>query len=142
MQTTQSLAQQRGATVSVEAPEELSAWVDPQGLEQALENLVVNALRYGKDGGSVLIRALPPNSLQSSKVRIEVRDDGPGIAEEHLPRIFERFYRVDTGRSREQGGTGLGLAIVKRLVESMEGDVEVQSEVGAGTTFSISLQAA
>jgi two-component system phosphate regulon sensor histidine kinase PhoR len=70
-------------------------------------------------------------------VTLEVIDDGPGIDAEHLPRLFERFYRVDAGRSRERGGTGLGLAIVKHLVESMGGTVEVDSQVGRGTTFRV-----
>jgi two-component system phosphate regulon sensor histidine kinase PhoR len=74
------------------------------------------------------------------RVRIRVKDDGPGIAPHHLGRIFERFYRVDPGRSREQGGTGLGLSIVKHLATRMEGDVLVESKLGAGTTFTVQLK--
>jgi two-component system phosphate regulon sensor histidine kinase PhoR len=75
-------------------------------------------------------------------VCIRVEDDGPGIEEKHLPRLFERFYRVDTGRSREMGGTGLGLSIVKHLVEAMGGTVSVESRVGIGSTFSFTLKKA
>jgi two-component system phosphate regulon sensor histidine kinase PhoR len=73
---------------------------------------------------------------------LTVSDDGPGIAREHLPRLFERFYRVDSGRSRDQGGTGLGLAIVKHLVESMGGTIGVDSSIGHGTTFRVELRSA
>jgi two-component system phosphate regulon sensor histidine kinase PhoR len=80
--------------------------------------------------------------MEGGKVSVEVADDGPGIAPEHLPRLFERFYRVDVGRSRKQGGAGLGLAIVRHLVESMEGTVSVRSVPGEGTTFTFAFPAA
>jgi signal transduction histidine kinase len=76
---------------------------------------------------------------RGDRVVLQVKDDGPGIAPEHLPRLFERFYRVDAGRSRERGGTGLGLAIVKHLVEAMGGTITVASTPGAGTTFTVEL---
>ena len=79
---------------------------------------------------------------ENDKVRVSVADTGPGIAAEHLPRIFERFYRVDAGRSRELGGTGLGLSIVKHLVEAMAGSVSVESRVGSGSNFSFTLHSA
>ena len=103
-----------------------------------LGNLVDNALKYCAEGASVRIAAESAEGM----VSICVTDTGPGIAQEHLPRVFERFYRVDAGRSRELGGTGLGLSIVKHLVEAMGGAVTVESRLGAGTTFRFTLQAA
>jgi signal transduction histidine kinase len=111
---------------------------EPEGLERIVQNLVENALRYGRKGGSIRISAIH----RRSTIAIEVTDDGPGIAAEHLPRLFERFYRVDPSRSRERGGAGLGLAIVKHYAELMGGRVSVRSEVGHGASFSVELCAA
>jgi two-component system phosphate regulon sensor histidine kinase PhoR len=108
---------------------------DRRALDHVLGNLIDNALKYCPDRSSVSVSAAAENGC----VRISVADTGPGIAPEHLSRIFERFYRVDAGRSRELGGTGLGLSIVKHLVEAMDGSVTVESTVGAGTTFSFTL---
>ena len=107
-------------------------------VQQIVENLVSNAVRYGGAGGNVRASA---ESIRE-RVRIVVEDSGPGISPEHLPRIFERFYRVDAARSRAEGGTGLGLAIVKHLTESMGGSVSVESELGRGTRFVVDLPAA
>jgi len=98
-----------------------------------LENLVENALKYTPAGGHVSISA----HTDDGSVVFEVADDGPGIGAEHLPRLFERFYRVDKARSRELGGTGLGLSIVKHLVESVGGAVSVTSEPGLGSRFRV-----
>jgi two-component system phosphate regulon sensor histidine kinase PhoR len=98
-----------------------------------LENLVENALKYTPGGGHVSVTA----RADEGTVVFEVADDGPGIGTEHLPRVFERFYRVDKARSRELGGTGLGLSIVKHLVESLGGTVSVSSERGEGSRFSV-----
>jgi signal transduction histidine kinase len=106
---------------------------DRTALEQILLNLVENALRHTAQGGSITVGT----SLADSGVVLEVRDTGSGISPEHLPRIFERFYRADSGRSREAGGTGLGLAIVKHLVEAHGGSVGATSVVGSGTTIRI-----
>jgi two-component system phosphate regulon sensor histidine kinase PhoR len=81
-------------------------------------------------------------TTENGKIRVSIADSGPGIQAEHLPRIFERFYRVDAGRSRELGGTGLGLSIVKHLVEAMGGTVGVDSRIGTGSTFYFTLQRA
>ena len=111
---------------------------DRRALEHVLGNLIDNALKYCPDGAGVRVSAAAENGL----VRVSVADTGPGIAQEHLPRIFERFYRVDAGRSRELGGTGLGLSIVKHLIEAMDGSVSVESTMGSGSTFSFTLHRA
>ncbi|MBX3229636.1 MAG: HAMP domain-containing protein [Labilithrix sp.] len=128
-------AEKRKVTVAIDVPSDLHLRADPEGLERALLNLVDNAVKYGKDGGNVRVSA----RSEGGEVTIEVVDDGEGIEAQHLPRLFERFYRVDAGRSRDRGGAGLGLAIVKHLVESMDGTIAVESTVGAGTTFRIVL---
>jgi len=106
-----------------------------RALEQVLSNLLDNALKYGSTASEIVLRAEVIKQAERSILRIAVSDRGPGISAEHLPRLFERFYRVDAGRSRALGGTGLGLAIVKHLVEAMHGDVGVESTVGQGSTF-------
>lgn len=106
---------------------------DADMLAQVLMNLVDNAIKFTPPGGRVTVRA----SSAGDKVRIDVMDTGPGIPKESLGRIFERFYRVDKSRSRELGGMGLGLAIVKHLVKSLGGSIEVKSEVGKGSVFSL-----
>jgi two-component system phosphate regulon sensor histidine kinase PhoR len=111
---------------------------DRRAIEQVLSNLVDNAVKYAREGTEVVVRAGP----DGAGVTIAVEDGGPGIEARHLPRLFERFYRVDAGRSRERGGTGLGLSIVKNLCEAMAGSVSVESEMERGTTFRIRLPAA
>ncbi len=112
---------------------------DPDALRQVLTNLFDNALRHTPDGGRIAVSAEP--AARGAGVTIAVADTGSGIAPEHLPRIFERFYRADPGRSRDEGGTGLGLAIVKHLVEAHGGRVEAHSTVGKGTTILMSFPA-
>jgi signal transduction histidine kinase len=107
-------------------------WSDPDAYRQVLTNLLENALRYTPPGGRIWLRARP----EDQGVLVSVRDEGPGIAGEHLPRIFERFYRADAGRSREEGGTGLGLAIVRHLVDAHGGWVHAESALGSGSEFS------
>jgi two-component system phosphate regulon sensor histidine kinase PhoR len=109
---------------------------DVRGLDHVLVNLVDNAVKYTPEGGQVTVRARE----DGAHVEIEVTDTGGGIAPQHLPRLFERFYRVDAGRSREVGGTGLGLAIVKHFVQRMGGEVTVDSKLGRGTTFRVRLE--
>jgi two-component system phosphate regulon sensor histidine kinase PhoR len=111
---------------------------DRRALEHVLGNLIDNALKYCPAGAAVKISAAGENGV----VRVSVTDTGPGIPAPHLTRLFERFYRVDAGRSRELGGTGLGLAIVKHLVEAMGGEVSVTSTAGTGSTFSFTLERA
>ena len=116
-------------------PEVPPVHADPRALQQVVTNLIDNAIKYCGDGCEVVARASPG----ASEVRILVSDNGPGIEAKHLPRLFERFYRVDLGRSRDQGGTGLGLSIVKHLVEAMGGRVTVESAPGQGSSFSFTL---
>jgi two-component system, OmpR family, phosphate regulon sensor histidine kinase PhoR len=111
---------------------------DKYRIRQVLVNLVANSIKYGKENGSTTISL---NYLNEDVV-VEIEDNGAGIEAKHLPRIFERFYRIDKGRSREQGGTGLGLAIVKHILEAHEKSIKVESEPGKGTKFTFSLQAA
>ena len=113
---------------------------DPGALRQILSNLFGNALRYTPEGGHVRVRATAPHE-GADRVEVAVSDDGAGIPAVHLPRIFERFYRVDPARSRAEGGTGLGLAIVKHLVEAHGGRVGAESELGRGTTIRFTLPA-
>jgi len=114
--------------------EDIPDWqvmADSYAVHQVFGNLISNALRYAQDGKKIVVGA----HEQENGIEFFVRDFGPGIASEHLPRIFERFYRVDKARSRESGGTGLGLAIVKHIVLNHGGSVRVESTVGHGTTF-------
>jgi two-component system phosphate regulon sensor histidine kinase PhoR len=118
---------------------ELTARADANRLEQVLANLVDNAIKYGRAEGMVTIGG---RQAEADKLEIFVQDDGPGIPSESLERIFERFYRVDKARSREQGGTGLGLSIVKHIVQNHGGKVWVKSEPGKGATFFFTLSPA
>ncbi len=121
------------------APGTPRALCDASALHTVIGNLLDNAVKYARPGDRIEVSV---RHCQDRQVAIDVSDTGPGIAEEHLPRLFERFYRVDAGRSRELGGTGLGLAIVKHLCAAMGGGVSVRSAVGVGTTFTVMLPAA
>jgi two-component system phosphate regulon sensor histidine kinase PhoR len=112
---------------------------DADQLVQVFTNLVENALKYGKAGQVVRVRLAPEETVRGPAVRVEVADEGEGIDPVHLPRLTERFYRVDSHRSREMGGTGLGLAIVKHIVSRHRGWLRVESVVGEGSRFSVVL---
>jgi len=132
---TLAVVEQRRAGKPIElrqeiAPDAARVWVDPTALRQVLTNLVDNAIRHTAEGSVTVYSRRVPGG-----VAVGVRDTGIGIPAEHLPRIFERFYRVDAGRSRSEGGTGLGLAIVKHLVEGHGGRVRAESTPGRGTTI-------
>jgi two-component system phosphate regulon sensor histidine kinase PhoR len=129
---------QRRVTVNVAIPGELAVRADSKALDHILVNLIDNGVKYGRPDGNVWVEARPVDD----DVRIEVRDDGPGIADKHRARVFERFYRADPSRSREAGGTGLGLSIVKHLVESMGGDVGVEPNSPQGSIFWLRLRRA
>lgn len=133
------IARGKGVTLTNEVPVALAAHADPVRLRQVLGNLVDNAIKYGRPQGTVIVSAKPANSAM---IEVAVKDDGPGIPAEAKTRVFERFYRVDKARSREQGGTGLGLAIVKNVVQAHGGDVRVESTPGQGATFYFTLPVA
>jgi two-component system phosphate regulon sensor histidine kinase PhoR len=145
-------AKQRGIVVRVASPERLPEVPgDADELTQVLQNLIENALKYSRDQAMVTIEVMiitdpallrlhmPHFRSVPAAVAISVRDQGPGIAREHIPRLTERFYRVDTARSREMGGTGLGLAIVKHIINRHRGKLEIQSVLGEGSVFTIYL---
>jgi two-component system phosphate regulon sensor histidine kinase PhoR len=133
----QALADERGVTLAVTCGAELTVRVHAGLVEQALVNLIDNAIKYGVNGG--VNRVEIEAAQEGPTVRITVRDHGQGIEPQHIGRLFERFYRVDKGRSREQGGTGLGLAIVKHIAQLHGGTVTVTSEPGKGTVFTLRL---
>ena len=109
---------------------------DREMIRQVFTNLISNSIKYGKEGGKTLVGFYDLDQ----NILIEVSDDGRGISQEHLPRLFERFYRVDKGRSRQEGGTGLGLSIVKHIIEAHNQTVNVRSRFGEGSTFGFTLE--
>lgn len=130
-------ASKRGTLLENEAIEEMPrVLADRRALEHILTNLVDNAVKYCHPGATIRLRA----EVRDDTIELLVEDNGPGIEARHLPRLFERFYRVDAGRSRDIGGTGLGLSIVKHMVESMGGSVHVESVPNKGTTFGVVLK--
>ena len=135
LQTCQLQADARGMALDLACPSDLKARFDPPLLEQAVVNLVTNAVKYSDEGDRILITA----ETIDDHVLISVQDHGRGIEPQHLPRLFERFYRVDKARSRQQGGTGLGLAIVKHIARFHGGHVTVQSSPGKGSLFTLHL---
>jgi two-component system phosphate regulon sensor histidine kinase PhoR len=134
-------AQERSIALETRCAEDVAADVNPPLLEQAVINLVDNAIKYSAPGDTVRLEADLEPGKDSSELVIRVADDGAGIAAEHLPRLFERFYRADKARSRTLGGTGLGLAIVKHIVQAHGGTVSVESTPGVGSVFTIRLPA-
>jgi two-component system phosphate regulon sensor histidine kinase PhoR len=130
-----SRADAKQIVITNEVPD-LSARADADRVEQVLCNLIDNAIKYGRTQGKVVVSARP---VAGGQLEVSVRDDGPGIPPESLERVFERFYRVDKARSREQGGTGLGLSIVKHIVQGHGGRAWAKSELGHGTTFNFTL---
>ncbi|MBU2631300.1 MAG: HAMP domain-containing protein, partial [Proteobacteria bacterium] len=125
----------KNITISIDCPQDLTAMVDPILMEQAVFNLVDNAVKYSRENTSIDIIA----SQQGRFIDIAVKDNGRGIDKEHLPKIFNRFYRVDKARSRHEGGTGLGLAIVKHITQYHHGKIDVQSRKDKGSLFKISI---
>lgn len=119
--------------------QDLAVEADPFALQKIFKNLLENAIQYSPDGKSISVTwELSPDK---KKVQISVKDEGIGIPAEHLPHIFDRFYRVDKSRSRQSGGTGLGLSIVRELLEAHGETIHVESKVGQGSVFTFALPA-
>ena len=138
IETLGALAEKHKVVVTTHASEEglPPAHAEIRALRHVLTNLLENAIKYTPPQGTVDVKL----DVDPQKITITVQDTGIGIASEHLPRIFERFYRVDEGRSRDVGGSGLGLALVKHLVNTLGASIDVNSEVGRGTIFTLELQ--
>lgn len=128
-------AKEKKITIQVKCDEKLQAKINKNLIEQAIGNLLDNAIKYSDRKTDIIVGA----GLKNDNLILSVNDSGYGISEEHMPRLFERFYRIDKGRSREEGGTGLGLAIVKHIVNGMNGIIEVDSVPGKGTNFTIKI---
>jgi two-component system phosphate regulon sensor histidine kinase PhoR len=109
---------------------------DQERILQVLTNLIVNSIKYGSDNGYTKVIV---EDFNKEKVIVRIIDNGEGIEEEHIPRLFERFYRIDKNRSRKKGGSGLGLSIVKHIIEAHNEQIFVKSEIGEGTEFSFTL---
>lgn len=137
IQVCETKAAAKNITIELNCPDDLRGQINPPLLEQALVNLVDNAVKFSEPGGAIQVEA----ERAGTEVLVRVRDRGPGIPPEHLPRIFERFYRVDAGRSRKIGGSGLGLAIVKHIALAHSGKITVASTPGKETVFSLILKA-
>jgi two-component system phosphate regulon sensor histidine kinase PhoR len=136
------LAEAKALVLRVTAPESALVHGDPDQLHRVFFNLIENAIKYTSQGSlSVCLTPLPALNSTPAQVRIAIEDSGPGIAAEHLPHLFERFYRVDAARSRDQGGSGLGLAIAHSIVTAHGGTIDVSSEVGHGTIVTVTLPA-
>lgn len=132
------LAKSADAKVTLDLPErERFVRGDRDEIVQVFVNLLQNAIKYGRRGGAVTVRVSEIGGGDRAMVSVAVIDDGPGISEEHLPRLTERFYRVDDRSSREKGGTGLGLAIVKHILNRHQGTLKIASELGSGSTFTV-----
>ena len=133
-------AKKRHMTMKFKDPNPKPIYVlgDKAKIEQVLSNLVINSLKYGEEGGKVTVRFYD----MDENILTELEDNGMGISSEHLPRLFERFYRVDKSRARHQGGSGLGLAIVKHILDAHNQTINVRSTEGEGTTFSFTLEKA
>ena len=112
---------------------------DKQRLQQVLSNLIVNSIKYGQQNGTTEVSV---ENLIKNKVIVRITDNGEGIEPEHIPRLFERFYRVDKSGSRKEGGSGLGLAIVKHIIEAHDEKLYIESEFGIGSEFSFTLEKA
>ncbi|MFZ1728888.1 MAG: ATP-binding protein [Bacteroidota bacterium] len=136
VQSCQMDAEAKRMSILLECDGSLQALINPPLLEQAVINLINNSIKYSDEGQKITISAAVP---EPGQICISVKDEGNGIEAEHLPRLFERFYRIDKARSRTLGGTGLGLAIVKHIAQAHHGSVSVQSSPGEGSTFTLTL---
>jgi two-component system phosphate regulon sensor histidine kinase PhoR len=131
-------AREKGVRLVNELPSPTWVRADQHRMAQVFTNLIGNAINYGRPGGKCVVRSY----VLGDQVVVEVADDGIGISEEHLPRLFERFYRVGKSRARNEGGSGLGLAIVKHIIEAHGQGITVKSTEGEGTVFSFTVESA
>ena len=133
----QSIANERGIKISFKegADHPYGVHADREGIRQVLTNLLINSIKYGKDGGSTKVSLYN----MENQILVEITDNGIGIEEKHLKHLFDRFYRVDTSRSRAIGGSGLGLSIVKHIIEAHNQTIHVRSTKGIGSTFGFTL---
>jgi two-component system phosphate regulon sensor histidine kinase PhoR len=122
--------------IAATVPKQIYVYADKERIRQVMDNLIVNSIKYGKTGGTTELSISETNT----EYIVHIKDNGMGIEEKHLTRLFERFYRVDKHRSRNEGGTGLGLAIVKHIIESHNQSITVQSKFNEGSVFSFSLK--
>jgi len=130
------LAEKKNIKFNLELEKNLFVLAEPSKLKQVMINLLSNAINYSPEDAEITVKVY----LKADECLIEIIDQGIGIAPEEITRIFERFYRVDKARSRDSGGTGLGLAIVKHIIEVFNGEIDVESELGKGSTFRIKLK--
>ena len=137
LEACQQSAEEKNIRIKLDCDKGLSARINSSLLIQAVINLVDNAIEYSEAGDEVVVSC----GRSNGEVTLSVKDNGSGIEKKHIPRLFERFYRVDKARSRTLGGTGLGLAIVKHIVQIHRGEISVQSRPGKGSTFTIHLPA-
>jgi two-component system phosphate regulon sensor histidine kinase PhoR len=138
MEAVEPVAEDKRVTLHAHLPTTLpKAYGDPERIRQVVTNLVENGIRYNNEGGRVELSARATSGGEG--IKLTVADNGIGVAPEHLPRLTERFYRVDTSRSRNEGGTGLGLAIVKHVLQAHDAKLLVESTPGRGTTFGFTL---
>ena len=140
-QTLVTIADDKSVMIDVQAIPDANVSGDRDELIQVFQNLIENAIKYGRNGGRVVVsgRLMPASDATTKKLVIEITDDGPGIAPEHLPRLTERFYRVNAAQSRNVGGTGLGLAIAKHVLNRHQADLQIDSVLGQGSTFRVIL---
>ena len=132
----QALAEEKNQIITIRAEKEITVIADRALLKQALLNLLDNAIKYSPENSEIIVSV---DTEHNNAAFIEVKDNGPGIPEEHHEKIFERFYRVDKGRSREMGGSGLGLAIARWAVTAQGGKLTMESKTGEGSSFRITL---
>jgi signal transduction histidine kinase len=139
-ETFETIVKEKGQVFKKECPDSLNVYADREKLKQLLYILLDNAVKYTPAGGEIRLAISVKNRAKQRELTIVVADNGIGIAKEEIPRIFERFYRVDKHRARQYGGSGLGLAIAKWIVDAHHGTIEVESEPGKGTTFTVVIQ--
>ena len=135
------IARENDVAIETSLPIEMPVHGDHDELVQVIQNLIENAVKYASSGGRIVVSGVVRQGVLNG-IELSVRDFGPGIAPEHLPRLTERFYRVDVASSREKGGTGLGLAIVKHILNRHRGELAIASTPGKGSTFTVMLSEA